>query len=135
MHNQQLSPDKLKGYSDESLKRLTELQAAAANQEYTKFLGIWDPDAEEHEEARAAANEMLNKLKAEKRRRQRLQEARAGLGLAPLRFGSAARMANDTGTGRVDRTETVTTKEVQHTLKLEDDTKRATLTPPDAGIM
>lgn len=133
--NQKVTPEKLQSYSDESLRHMTELQGAEVNREYSKFLGIWDPDAEEHAEARAAANDMLNKLKAEKVRRKRLQEARAQLGLEPLRFGSAASLAGNQTATPITRSETVTREEVQHTLKLEDETKKATLTPPDAGIM
>jgi TP901 family phage tail tape measure protein len=129
--NQELSPDVLEGYSDKNLARMANLERETIQKDH----GWFDLDAEEHGELKDAARDTLRKIQDEQRRRREINRQRDIAGLAPAEFGNAAYVAGNSTVPASTRKETVTRKEVRHTLALEDKEKRATLKPADPGIM
>lgn len=65
---QRLTPGKLSGYSDESLNKLEQINRGEATRSFPTLFG-WDPNREEHDTAKRAAQNMLSRIQAEKARR------------------------------------------------------------------
>lgn len=133
----QMTPGTVEGYSDSNIRKLIKTQQAVKDQDY----GIFDLNSDEHDQTKANAAQMLKTLMAEQSRRRvaRKRAGNNGLGSGPGPiFGNQAWLDDRKGKAAAAAstvTETKETKEIQHTLKIEDKNKKVTMTPADPGIM
>lgn len=158
--NKDITAKSLTAYTDEELAKLS----GQAQTEVSKDWGWLDLNAEEHGDTKAAMQDLLRKVKAEQKGRGIVsatdtaevvdfwraqgeamasaaeaaviaKSARAMLDNEPLMTVPSYTTGNPTmDGGGVSRTESVERKEVIHKLRLEDNNKRARLTPADPGI-